>query len=58
MYGVKSVEEAVTALSEGGYVWLNFFNPPVEELHSLVYTLGVHPLSVVDCLDNSQVPKI
>jgi magnesium transporter len=58
MYGVKSVEEAVTALSEGGYVWLNFFNPPVEELHSLVDTMGVHPLSVEDCLDNSQVPKI
>ncbi|MFH0841610.1 MAG: magnesium transporter CorA family protein [Bacteroidota bacterium] len=57
-YGVKSVEDAVAALSEGGYIWLNFYNPPVEDLHSLVDTMGVHPLSVEDCLDNSQVPKI
>jgi len=58
LYGVKSVEDAVAALSEGGYIWLNFYNPPMEELHSLVDTMGVHPLSVEDCLDNSQVPKI
>jgi magnesium transporter len=57
-YGVKTVEDAVTALNEGGYIWLNFYNPRAEELHSLVDTMGVHPLSVEDCLDNSQVPKI
>ena len=57
-YGVKSVEEAIAALNEGGYIWLNFYNPPIEELHSLVDTMGVHPLSVEDCLDSSQVPKI
>jgi magnesium transporter len=57
-YGIKTVEDAVTALNEGGYIWLNFYNPRAEELHSLVDTMGVHPLSVEDCLDNSQVPKI
>jgi magnesium transporter len=57
-YGVKSVEEAISSLSEGGFIWLNFYNPPMEELHSLVDTTGVHPLSVEDCLDSSQVPKI
>lgn len=57
-YGVKTIEEAVAALNEGGYIWLNYFNPPMEELHSLVDTMGVHPLSVEDCLDSSQVPKI
>ena len=57
-YGVKSVEEAIAALNEGGYIWLNFYNPPIEDLHSLVDTMGVHPLSVEDCLDSSQVPKI
>jgi magnesium transporter len=57
-YGVKSVAEAISALREGGFIWLNFFNPSIEELHSLVDTLDVHPLSVEDCLDNSQVPKI
>ena len=57
-YGVKTSEEAITALNEGGFIWLNYFNPPVEELHSLVDTMGIHPLSVEDCLDSSQVPKI
>jgi magnesium transporter len=57
-YGVKSVEEAIASLSDGGFIWLNFYNPPMEEIHSLVDTIGVHPLSVEDCLDSSQVPKI
>lgn len=57
-YGVKNVEEAIASLSDGGFIWLNFFNPPIEEIHSLVDTIGVHPLSVEDCLDTSQVPKI
>jgi magnesium transporter len=57
-YGVKTVEDAIAALNEGGYIWLHFYNPPAEELHTLVDTMGVHPLSVEDCLDNSQVPKI
>ena len=57
-YGLKTSEEAITALNEGGFIWLNYFNPPMEELHSLVDTIGIHPLSVEDCLDNSQVPKI
>lgn len=57
-YGVESVEEAKRSLGEGGFIWLNFYNPSVQELHSLVDTVAVHPLSVEDCLDSSQVPKI
>jgi magnesium transporter len=57
-YGVKSVDEALMSLGEGGFLWLNFFNPPIKELHSLVDTIQVHPLSVEDCLDSRQVPKI
>ena len=57
-YGVQSVEEAIASSREGGFIWLNFFNPSIQELHSLVDTMAVHPLSVEDCLDSSQVPKI
>jgi magnesium transporter len=57
-YGVNSVNEAITASKEGGFIWLNFFDPSAEELHSLVGTMDVHPLSVEDCLDSNQVPKI
>jgi len=57
-YGLKTSEEAVTALREGGFIWMNYFKPKIEELHSLVDTMAIHPLSVEDCLDSSQVPKI
>jgi magnesium transporter len=57
-YGVSSVKEAIAASLEGGFIWLNFYNPSAEELHSLIDTMQVHPLSVEDCLDSNQVPKI
>jgi magnesium transporter len=57
-YGIKSMEEAIASLSDGGFIWLNLYNPAIAELHSLVGTTGVHPLSIEDCLDSSQVPKI
>ncbi|MBG0858342.1 MAG: magnesium transporter CorA family protein [Bacteroidales bacterium] len=57
-YGIKTAEDAIAALHEGGYIWLNFYKPSKEELYSLVDTMGIHPLSVEDCLDTSQVPKI
>jgi len=57
-YGLKTSEEAVTALKEGGFIWMNYYKPKIEELHSLVDTMAIHPLSVEDCLDSSQVPKI
>ncbi len=57
-YGLKTAEEAIAASREGGFIWFNFYNPPMEELHSLVDTMEIHPLSVEDCLDTRQVPKI
>ena len=57
-YGLKTSEEAITALREGGFIWMNYYKPKIEELHSLVDTMAIHPLSVEDCLDSSQVPKI
>ncbi len=57
-YGVKSFDEASDAYREGGFVWLNYFKPDKNDLMELVKTFGVHPLSIEDCLDSSQVPKI
>jgi len=57
-YGVPTLGEAIEAVREGGFLWLNFFKPSREELSSLVDTLGIHPLSVEDCFDEKQVPKI
>jgi magnesium transporter len=55
---LASFEEAVSRLSQGGYVWLDYFNPTKEELTVLMAPLGLHPLSIEDCLDEDQVPKI
>jgi magnesium transporter len=57
-YSVDSAEKAIMALKEGGFIWLNYFDPERKELSSLVDPLGVHPLSIEDCMDASQVPKI
>lgn len=57
-YPLKSASVAVESLKEGGYIWLNLYNPSRDELNDLTELLGVHPLSVEDCMDTSQVPKI
>jgi magnesium transporter len=57
-YALNNLDEAISAMAEGGYIWLNYYDPGKEELMILADKLGIHPLSVEDCLDNSQVPKI
>jgi magnesium transporter len=57
-YGVTTPEEAISLTKEGGFVWLNYLSPQKEELSALIDLLGIHPLSVEDCTDEQQVPKI
>jgi len=57
-YGIGTLKEAVAASKEGGFVWFNFYQPSRKELNSLIDTIGIHPLSVEDCFDKEQVPKI
>lgn len=57
-YGMSNLEDAISALPEGGYLWLNYYKPEKEELMTLADKLGIHPLSVEDCMDDNQVPKI
>lgn len=57
-YGVETAGDAVAALGEGGFIWLNYYKPAKQDLNFLVNTLGIHPLSVEDCLDAKQIPKI
>lgn len=54
----QSIEEAVRIAPGGGYAWLDFRDPSLEDLKPLIGLLGVHPLSVEDCLDEAQTPKI
>lgn len=55
---MATVAEALAATKSGGYIWLDYLEPSREELAALIEPLGVHPLSVEDCLDENQIPKI
>ena len=55
---VETLSEAIAASKKGGFIWLNFYKPSKEELSSLIDPIGIHPLSVEDCFDENQVPKI
>jgi len=57
-YGVATATDALNAAGEGGFVWLNYYKPTKQELNFLIDTLGIHPLSIEDCLDAKQIPKI
>ncbi|OHD66622.1 MAG: Mg2+/Co2+ transporter [Spirochaetes bacterium RBG_13_51_14] len=54
----EDLNTALSALKGGGYIWLNYLDPAREELEALIEPLGIHPLSVEDCLDDNQIPKI
>lgn len=55
---VETIERGLKEIATGGYLWLDFFQPTREELAALIEPFGVHPLSIEDCLDIAQVPKI
>ncbi len=57
-YGLESLQDAIETSKEEGFVWFNFYKPTREELCSLINTIGIHPLSIEDCFDAQQVPKI
>jgi len=58
LYGIATLDEAIVATGNGGFVWFDFYQPERETLSGLVDKMGIHPLSVEDCFDDEQVPKI
>ncbi len=56
--GVGSVTEALKTVPGGGFRWLHYSQPTKEELSALIEPLGLHPLSIEDCFDDNQVPKM
>ncbi len=55
---LNSFSEAVTALGNDGYVWFNYQKATRDELAELINPLVIHPLSLEDCTDENQVPKM
>jgi len=54
----SSLEAALGALGAGEYIWLDYIDPTRAQLDALVGPLGINPLSIEDCFDDQQVPKI
>ncbi len=55
---LATLRQALAALKKEGYLWLDYYQPTKEQLSALVDPLGLHPLSIEDCLDENQIPKI
>ncbi len=45
-------------LKRGGFIWVDFETPPMEEIEFLAVTAGFHPLAVEDCITFNGIPKI
>ena len=40
------------------FVWFDYWRPERQDLEALIGPLGLHPLSIEDCLDFDQIPKM
>jgi magnesium transporter len=43
---------------QNGYIWHHFFRPSEDELKALPEVYGLNSLSIEDCMDDDQIPKI
>jgi magnesium transporter len=55
---VTTLDAAFAATKGEGFMWLDYSQPTKEELSLLIDPLGLHPLSIEDCFDENQIPKI
>jgi len=55
---VATDDAALAAVKKGGFLWLNYCQPTMDELSKLILPLCLHPLSIEDCFDENQIPKI
>jgi magnesium transporter len=55
---VGSLSEALEPRGAGGILWVDAEDPTPAELGAIAGPLGIDPLTVEDCLDDNQVPKM
>lgn len=55
---LTTLDEVLAAMQQNGFVWLDYNRPTLELLQPLIEKLNIHPLSVEDCLDENQIPKL
>ena len=56
---MPTLKEALAyTTSQNGYIWADYVDPTAELLAELMPALGIHPLSIEDCLNGDQLPKL
>lgn len=55
---IATLSRALEAAGREGFVWLDFYQPTAEALSALLDPLHLNPLSIEDCTDTNQVPKM
>ena len=55
---ISTLENTLKSVKKGGYIWLDYYQPKKEDLSQLIEPFGLHPLSIEDCIDENQIPKI
>jgi magnesium transporter len=55
---LATLDEALALIESDGFLWLDYYQPTKDDLTALVDPLGLHPLSIEDCMDENQIPKI
>jgi len=52
------MEALAYTTSQNGYIWADYVDPTAELLEELMPALGIHPLSIEDCINGNQLPKL
>jgi magnesium transporter len=56
---MPTLKEALAyTTSQNGYIWADYVDPTAELLEELMPALGIHPLSIEDCINGDQLPKL
>ena len=56
---MPTLQEALArTTAQNGYVWADYVDPTAELLAELMPAFGIHPLSIEDCLNGNQLPKL
>jgi len=56
---MPALQEALArTTAQNGYIWADYVDPTAELLAELMPALGIHPLSIEDCLNGNQLPKL
>jgi len=54
----QTIEETLKTHDRSGFIWLAFSSPVQEDLDQIITVFPIHPLSIEDCFDDNQIPKI